>query len=98
MRANKLFQLLDFCAGGAVEINRRVGAAARGTARAAFDAIRRVAGRNIVLNGKERRNKMNERSWGRWRVDRVRCRPDVKSSSLGEARTCISKRELVPNG
>jgi hypothetical protein len=38
-----------------VEINRRAGAAARGTARAALEVINRVAGRNIVLNRKERR-------------------------------------------
>jgi len=54
IRAAMLFQLLDFCEGGAVLRNRRVGAAARWTARNAVGrAINRVAGRNMLERDKE---------------------------------------------
>ena len=53
IRAAKLFQLLDFCDGGAVLRNRRAGAAARGTARNAVGrAINRTAGRNMLKGDK----------------------------------------------
>jgi hypothetical protein len=54
VRAAKLFQLLDFCEGGAVLRKRRVGAAARGRARNAFGrAIDRKTGRNMLKRDKE---------------------------------------------
>jgi hypothetical protein len=44
-RASKLFQLLDFCVGGAVLMYRRAGATLRGSAER---AINRGAARNMV--------------------------------------------------
>jgi hypothetical protein len=82
-----------------VEINRRAGVAARGTARAALEAINRVAGRNILLNRKERREKM-KKEVGVAGVETVRA--VVRMSKVHhwrwEARTCISKRELDQYG
>jgi len=52
-RATKLFQLLDFCVGGAVLMFRRAGGMGRGAMeRVAERAINRGAARNMLLKSK----------------------------------------------